>query len=180
MEIGKSKAKAIADATLEIATPKLLILLSILAVFVPSLFMTGVPKAMFLPLSLAVGFAMIASFILSQTFVPVVGNWLMKHHLSEKEMSSPDTFFNRFKNKYTSAGKRIKAGGGSITLLFVLISVGLIMLLYSLIGTELFPKTDTGQAQVRLRLPVGTRLERTEDATRKLLSLVNDIAGRQK
>ncbi len=54
LEMGKSKAKAIADASLEIATPKLLILLSILAVFVPSLFMSGVPKAMFLPLSLAV------------------------------------------------------------------------------------------------------------------------------
>jgi multidrug efflux pump subunit AcrB len=67
LEMGKSKAKAIADASIEIATPKLLILLSILAVFVPALFMSGVPKAMFLPLSLAVGFAMIASFILSQT-----------------------------------------------------------------------------------------------------------------
>ena len=179
LEMGKSKAKAIADASLEIATPKLLILLSILAVFVPSLFMNGVPKAMFLPLSLAVGFAMIASFILSQTFVPVVSNWLMKHHLSDKELTPSNTFFNKLKNKYAGRGQRIKANGGIITLLFVLISVGLIVLLYSLIGTELFPKTDTGQAQVRLRLPVGTRLERTEDATRKLLSLVNDIAGKQ-
>lgn len=64
-EKGKSKARAIIDACKEIALPKFLILLSILAVFVPSLFMSGVPKAMFLPLSLAVGFAMIASFLLS-------------------------------------------------------------------------------------------------------------------
>jgi multidrug efflux pump subunit AcrB len=179
LEMGKSKAKAIADASVEIATPKLLILLSILAVFVPSLFMKGVPKAMFLPLSLAVGFAMIASFLLSQTFVPVVSNWLMKHHLSDREIGSSNSFFNRYKIKYVRAGERIKTSGGIITLLFVLISVGLIVLLYSLTGTELFPKADTGQAQVRLRLPVGTRLERTEDATRKLLSLVNDIAGKQ-
>ncbi len=179
LEMGKSKAKAIADASIEIATPKLLILLSILAVFVPSLFMSGVPKAMFLPLSLAVGFAMIASFILSQTFVPVVSNWLMKHHLSEKEISSSNSFFNRYKEKYARAGQRFKTGGGVITLVFVLVSVGLVVLLYSLTGTELFPKADTGQAQVRLRLPTGTRLERTEDATRKLLSLVNDIAGKQ-
>lgn len=178
LEMGKTKARAIADASREIALPKLLILLSILAVFVPSLFMNGVPKAMFLPLSMAVGFAMIASFLLSQTFVPVVSNWLMKHHLTEKDKTTSDNWFNKLKNKYVHAGERIKAGAGLISLLFVVVSVGLIVLFFSFTGTELFPKTDTGQTQVRLRLPVGTRLERTEDATRKLLAIINDVAGK--
>lgn len=179
MELGKSKARAIADATKEIALPKLLILLSILAVFVPSLFMNGVPKAMFLPLSLAVGFAMIASFLLSQTFVPVLSNWFMKHHLSPKEKTPHNSLFNRFKNRYTTYGNRLQNSGGLLTAVFIAASVGLTILLFSFIGTELFPKTDTGQAQVRLRLPVGTRMERTEDATRKLLGLVNNIAGKE-
>jgi len=178
LEMGKSKARAIADASKEIALPKLLILLSILAVFVPSLFMTGVPKAMFLPLSMAVGFAMIASFILSQTFVPVVSNWIMKHHLTEREKHSSNNFFNRIKAKYIKAGERIK-GGAVFTILFILVSIGSTVLLFSFTGTELFPKTDTGLTQIRLRLPVGSRLERTEDATRKLLAKVNDIAGKE-
>jgi multidrug efflux pump subunit AcrB len=177
MEMGKSKARAIADASKEIALPKLLILVSILAVFVPALFMNGVPQAMFLPLSLAVGFAMIASFLLSQTFVPVMGNWLMKHHLTNRERATGA--FDRFKNKYAHYGSRLKGKGGLLTVLFVVLSVGAVILLFTTIGTELFPKTDTGQTQVRLRLPVGTRLERTEDATRKLLDEVNTIAGKQ-
>ncbi|MBS1567290.1 MAG: efflux RND transporter permease subunit, partial [Bacteroidetes bacterium] len=177
MEMGKGKARAIADASREIAAPKLLILLSILAVFVPSLFMGGVPRAMFLPLSMAVGFAMIASFFLSQTFVPVVSNWMMKKHLNEKDTSP--SFFNAAKTRYNAYARRIRSGKAGIPVLFIVLSIGLVVLLYSLVGTDLFPKTDTGQSQVRLRLPVGTRLERTEDATRKLLSLVNDIAGRQ-
>ncbi len=78
LEMGKSKRKAILDACEEIALPKLLILLSILAVFVPAALMTGVPRSMFLPLSLAVGFAMIASFLLSQSLVPVISNWILK------------------------------------------------------------------------------------------------------
>lgn len=78
LELGKLKARAIWDACREIAVPKLLILLSVLAVFVPALFMAGVPRSMFLPLSMAVGFAMIASFLLSQTLVPVLANQLMK------------------------------------------------------------------------------------------------------
>jgi multidrug efflux pump subunit AcrB len=179
LETGKSKARAIADASREIAPPKLLILLSLLAVFAPSLFMNGVPKAMFLPLSMAVGFAMLASFLLSQTFVPVVSNWMMKNHLNEKEITASDSWFNKLKNKYVRSGEQIKTGAGLVSLLFVVISVGLIVLLFFFTGTELFPKTDTGEAQVRLRMPVGTRLERTEDATRKLLEIINNVAGKE-
>jgi multidrug efflux pump subunit AcrB len=175
METGKRKARAIADACREIAGPKLLILLSILAVFVPAIFMNGVPKAMFMPLSLAVGFAMIASFLLSQTFVPVVSNWLLKDHMEVKQEKG---FYFRLKQQYSSAGQRMQSGFKWITVLFMLVSLGLVLLLFSFTGTELFPQTDSGQTQVRLRLPVGTRFERTEDATRKLLLLADSISGK--
>lgn len=79
-DMGKPKALAIWDACKEIAFPKLLILLCILAVFAPALSMEGIPGSLFLPLSLAIGFSMITSYILSQTFVPVMANWLMKGH----------------------------------------------------------------------------------------------------
>src|SRR5882672_776073 len=120
-EMGESKSKAVIDACNEIALPKFLILLSVLAVFVPSLFMSGVPRAMFLPLSLAVGFAMISSFLLSQTFVPVISNWLMKNYLNEKEKAPSDNLFNRIKNKYVHAGERIKTGSGIISFLFAIV-----------------------------------------------------------
>ncbi|WP_143306591.1 efflux RND transporter permease subunit [Chitinophaga vietnamensis] len=178
MELGKIKARAIADASMEIAGPKLLILLSILAVFVPAMFMNGIPKAMFMPLSLAVGFAMIASFILSQTFVPVVSNWLFKESLQEQERKERG-FFDKIKQRYVSAGERRQSSFRLDTVLFLLVSAGLVVLLFISTGTELFPQTDSGQAQVRLRLPVGTRFERTEDATRKLLSLTDSIVGKQ-
>lgn len=80
LDMGKPKALAIWDACKEIALPKLLILLCILAVFAPAFTMTGIPGALFLPLALAIGFSMIISFLLSQTFVPIMANWLMKDH----------------------------------------------------------------------------------------------------
>ncbi|HVU93666.1 MAG TPA: efflux RND transporter permease subunit [Puia sp.] len=175
-EMGKDKGRAIADACLEIAAPKLLILLSILSVFVPALFMTGVPQAMFLPLSLAVGFAMIASFLLSQTFVPVVSNWLLKHHISERARRT--TGFDKLRDRYLKAGRRFHASYAAFTVLFLAAAILVVAVLFRFTGTQLFPDTDSGQAQVRLRLPVGTRLERTEDATRRLLSLTDSIAGR--
>lgn len=80
LDMGKPKALAIWDACKEIALPKLLILLCILAVFAPAFTMTGIPGSLFLPLALSIGFSMIISFLLSQTFVPVMANWLMKDH----------------------------------------------------------------------------------------------------
>ena len=174
-ESGKERGRAIADACLEIAGPKLLILLAILAVFVPALFMSGVPKAMFLPLSLAVGFAMIASFLLSQTFVPVVSNWLLKNNIGG---AVRHTAFDRMKERYLRAGQRFHNLYALITTIFILVAVGLLVLLFRSTGTELFPDTDSGQTQVRLRLPVGTRLERTEDATHTLLALTDSIVGK--
>ena len=95
LELGKSTAVAIWDACREIAIPKLLILMSILAVFVPSLFMSGVPRSMFLPLSMAVGFAMIASFLLSQTLVPVLSNLFIKKLPVQNSKSHIETFLKK-------------------------------------------------------------------------------------
>src|SRR5580692_3334172 len=78
LEMGKDKKQAILDACSEISFPLLLILMCILAVFAPAVVMTGVPKAMFLPLSLSIAFAMIVSFIAAQTLVPILCNYLLK------------------------------------------------------------------------------------------------------
>ena len=80
LAMGKPKALAIWDACKEIAFPKLLILFCILAVFAPAFTMKGIPGALFFPLALAIAFSMITSYLLSQTFVPVLANWLMKGH----------------------------------------------------------------------------------------------------
>lgn len=82
LDMGKPKSLAIWHACKEIAFPKILILFCILAVFAPAFSMGGIPGSLFLPLALAIGFSMIASYFLSQTFVPVLANWIMKgkHH----------------------------------------------------------------------------------------------------
>ncbi|GAB3693660.1 efflux RND transporter permease subunit [Spirosoma flavus] len=80
MDMGKPKALAIWDACKEIAFSKLLILFCILAVFAPAFTMTGIPGALFLPLALAIGFSMITSYLMAQTLVPVLANWMMKGH----------------------------------------------------------------------------------------------------
>jgi multidrug efflux pump subunit AcrB len=175
IELGKSTSRAIFDASGEIAVPKLLILFSILAVFVPALFMTGIPRSMFMPLSLAVGFAMIASFLLSFTLVPVLSNWVLKKADASKSNDRLQRLKERLSTRLNKAGKQSKWIVPLAISLFLLIAY----FSYHGAGTEIFPKVDAGQMQVRLRMPAGTRIERTEDATKKLLQLIEDTVGKK-
>ena len=85
MDMGKPKALAVWDACKEIAFSKLLILFCILAVFAPAFTMSGIPGSLFLPLALAIAFAMVTSYLMAQTLVPVLANWLMKDHTKKKQ-----------------------------------------------------------------------------------------------
>ncbi|GAA4447195.1 efflux RND transporter permease subunit [Nibrella saemangeumensis] len=172
-EMGQPKSRAIWDASREIAWPKLLILLSILTVFVPALFMSGTPRALFLPLSLAVGFSMIASFFLSQTFVPVAANYLLKDTVSHTGTERFERWQTRFRRSLETQLPRRRW----LVPVYLFVTIGLAVVLYTGLGTDIFPKSNTGQYQLRLRLATGTRIERTEDATHQVLEAVHRIAG---
>jgi len=195
LEMKKPKALAIWDACKEIALPELLILLSILAVFAPAFVMSGIPKSMFLPLSLAVGFAMIASFLLSQTFVPVLSNWLMKHsHTHEHSLAldhqeseaileeplhpQPASGFDAFKVKYNTLLKKIVAQAGTVTVGYLSVTVVVIGLAFYFIGTDILPRGNSHQFQLRIRGKDGTRVERTEETTLKILQLIDKVVGK--
>lgn len=175
LELGKSRARAIWDACQEIVTPKLLILCSVLAVFVPALFMSGVPKSMFMPLSMAVAFAMIASFLLSQTLVPVLSNWMLKTH----PVFDTEGRLARLKRRLSSGIERSDKRAYAVVPVVVLLLLVLSYTGYYNAGSEIFPKIDAGQMQVRLRMATGTRIERTEDATKRVLSLIDSLAGKE-
>jgi multidrug efflux pump subunit AcrB len=177
LERGQTKAKAILYGCREVAGPLLLILLSILSVFTPALFMSGVPKGMFMPLSLAVGFSLIASFFLALTFVPVTANWLLKNEPHRQQTQNKESRFEKFRHRYIHWLERFIKKGKWKSWVYVLCSIGLAAFLFSITGTEIFPKVDAGQAQVRLRMPVGTRLERTEEATQRLLQIADSITN---
>ena len=81
---GAGIARAALDATVETAVLRLLAMLCIVAVFIPAFFMTGAAKALFAPLALAVGFSMLASYLLSSTLVPVLSVWILRGRRQER------------------------------------------------------------------------------------------------
>lgn len=196
LEEGKPKAVAIWDACKEIIFPEFLILLAILAVFAPAFVMSGVPRSMFLPLSLSVGFAMIASFLLSQTLVPVMANWLLKshpeheaptlaldaeeRHMILEEANHPaknPTGFEKFKRRYSAQLEKILNRRGLVVGGYLVGSLALIILCFLVIGTDILPHANSHQFQLRLRIPDGTRVERTELATLNVLDIIKNEVG---
>jgi multidrug efflux pump subunit AcrB len=202
LEMGKPKQLAIWDACMEIAFPKLLILLCILAVFAPAFVMTGVPRAMFLPLSLSIGFAMIVSFLASQTIVPVISNWLLKteryqyhhdklhahaglaldkqeviqasrHMVEDKRHKKEDDFFQRLKIALARRLEKWMPKRKMWVLVYLLIAFSGAVICLFVIGKDLLPKNNVGQLQLRLREPDGTRLEVTERATKAVLEILD-------
>jgi multidrug efflux pump subunit AcrB len=181
-EMGKSKARAIADACHEIALPKLLILLSTLAVLAPAFMMTGVPRGMFLPLSLAVGFAMIPAFLLSQTLVPVLSNWILKNRPTPANVAAqaPPSRFDRIKASLLRQLEREIKYSRLVIAGYFLLVCGLIVLVVNLIGKDILPPANDGQFQLRLRAPEGARLEKTEATLLKAQQILyKTVGGRQ-
>ncbi|MBC8153940.1 MAG: efflux RND transporter permease subunit, partial [Bacteroidetes bacterium] len=146
LEMGKPKKQAIFDACKEVALPLLLILLCILAVFAPSFIMSGVPKAMFLPLSLSIGFAMTVSYFLAQSLVPVLANWLMKEHV-HKPTDKPQKpgFFERVRVGFVGQTDRLLRRNKLIIGLYFVGVLALAGIGFVLIGKDMLPQINSGQ-----------------------------------
>ena len=176
LAMGKTKSKAILDACKEIAFPKLLILLCILAVFAPAFMMTGIPGSLFMPLALAIGFSMIFSFILSQTFVPVLANWLMKNN--ENHTHKEDKF-DGFKNRFVQFLQSIMPKRKPILIASFIIAALSVFLVYNNTGKDVLPTVNSSQFQVRIKAPEGTRIEKTELKIKQVLKELETIIGKE-
>ncbi|WP_126244169.1 efflux RND transporter permease subunit [Chitinophaga rhizosphaerae] len=199
-DMGKPKALAIWDACKEIAFPKLLILFCILAVFAPAFTMKGIPGSLFLPLALAIGFSMITSYFLSQTFVPVMANWIMKaHKKGHVPANENDTWdqkkvlveradfnndgkvsgFEKFRNRFMKLIDRLMPVRKPVVIAYLVIISGIAFWLLSGIGRDVLPRTNGGQFQIRLRAEEGTRMERTEEKTLRAIHTIENVIGKE-
>lgn len=172
-----SIARAVRLGNAETAVPRLLAMLCILAVFIPSFFMEGAARELFVPLALAVGFAMVTSYILSSTFVPVVSVWLLRHYHPDAHARTGWFSFGRFRSVYGWLVGLITRLRWILVPAYVATAGAVIWLVGTQLGTEIFPSVDAGQFQFRLRAPDGTRIERTELLAKQALEIIKKEVG---
>ena len=168
---------AVLEGIRETLTPQLLAMLAILAVFVPSFLMVGVTRSLFVPLSLAVGFAMIASYLLSTTFVPVLYIWLNRRMHRDEEEVSGRTHFDHFRDRYAGWISRLMRRRKALVAGYLVLAAAIILLVGPRLGREIFPHVPQTQFQLRLRAPAGVRIEATEQIALKTLDEIKQLAG---
>jgi multidrug efflux pump subunit AcrB len=172
---GVSRARAVVEACSRTAMARLLSMFCILAVFVPSFFMIGVGRQLFVPLSLAVAFSMIASYLLSSSLVPVFSTWIMRQaHRGEEH----EGVFGRLRASYVRYLQVALRFRGPLAFVYLVSVCGLLYVLLPRMGTELFPDANPQLYRIRLHAPAGTRIEETERVVLKALDVIQNTAGK--
>ncbi len=169
LAMGKSLPRAILDGARQIAVPAFVASLSIGLVFVSLAFLEGPARSLFLPMGLAVGFAVLASYALSRTLVPTMVLFLLR---GERRGEPGVGHFGRLRRGFGAAFGRFEAAyGGALAAALgrrgrVFAGVGLAGLvaagLAPFVGRDFFPLVDAGQIRLHVTAPPGTRLEETE------------------
>ena len=174
MATGLPRALSVTEACRKTAVPRLLSMTAILSVFVPSFFMVGVGQQLFVPLSLAVGFAMIASYLLSTTLVPVLSVWMMRQSTTREEATG---WFVRLRQQYDALVSKLFGFRWAIIASYLIVTTGVLLVIGPRMGTEIFPLVEAGQLQLRIRAKAGTRIERTELIELKALDIIKHEVG---
>jgi multidrug efflux pump subunit AcrB len=173
---GVSRARAVVEACSRTAMARLLSMACVLAVFVPSFFMVGASRQLFVPLSLAVAFSMVASYLLSSTLVPVFSTWLMREAHRGEEHEDLFGRLHGFYERYLGIVLRFR---WPLALAYLVGAAGILYILVPRTGTELFPDANAPLLRVRLRAPAGTRIEETERIVLRALDVIQRDAGQQ-
>jgi multidrug efflux pump subunit AcrB len=177
-EPGIEPARGVLQATQKTVVPRFLSMLAIVAVFVPSFLMTGVTKSLFVPLSLAVAFAMIASFLLSSSLLPVLFLWMHRGSRADQTALRPGGLnFDKVRNFWAARLQRLAPLRWPLVAIYLVLVLAILGVLGPLVGKELFPNVTGHQFRLRFDAPTGTRAEETARLVGSVLDEIQAAAG---
>jgi len=179
---GKDRRTAVLDAAREVAMPIFVSTITTIVVFLPTIFIEGQSKLLFLPLTFTISFSLFASFLVSRTVTPLLCLKMLKPErprdatsrrwrdrfmaVSQAMFDGLDAAYQRMLGWALAHRKTVVLG----VLAVFLGSLGLI----PFVGTEFFPNSDESQFRVFVRAPIGTRVEETEKIVARIEALLRE------
>jgi multidrug efflux pump subunit AcrB len=176
----KPRRLAVLDAAREVAMPIFVSTITTIVVFLPSIFLEGQARLLFIPLTFTISASLFASFLVSRTVTPLMClRWLQPPAAATTGSRNPltrvlgwssrtlerlDGVYQRLLGWTLAHRGRVLAGIGAAAVSAVA--------LIPLIGTEFFPPSDESQFIIRLRAPVGTRVEETERVVARMEEII--------
>ncbi|MFQ5731065.1 MAG: efflux RND transporter permease subunit, partial [Planctomycetaceae bacterium] len=190
--LGKSAIDAARDGAAEVSMPVLAGTVTTLAVFVPIIFLSGMIRYLFEPLSVAATFTIGASYFIGMTVVPAFCARFLRSRFADQNRAvrnggtpaDGDSVQPSLSSEIDTAALtsspfgRLMALAVRASLLVVVVTAGLVtasLLLVPRIGSELFPDVDAGTFEIRLKTKPGTRLEVTESLVAEIEETINDV-----
>jgi multidrug efflux pump subunit AcrB len=146
-------------------------------------FLHGPAKYLFTPLGLAVVFAMLASYAFSRTLTPITIGLLLK---SEKHgAEAGNGFFARAFAKFEFGFENMRTAyteilTGVLKHRFIIPCIAVLILalgstLFFFVGRDFFPLIDGGQIQLHVRVPAGTRIDKTEAIFQQVEDKIREV-----
>src|SRR5882724_870762 len=184
---GTARRTAVLDAAREVAMPIFVSTITTIVVFLPTVFLEGQSRLLFIPLTFTISFSLFASFLVSRTVTPLLCyHWLKGEHEAPRDsgagrgrltaaldrvfawsglvLDRMDALYQRQLN-WALDHRRALIGG-----LLVMLASALVVL--PLVGTEFFPESDESQFLIQVRAPVGTRVEETERIIKRMEDII--------
>jgi multidrug efflux pump subunit AcrB len=183
LAMGKPLVRAILDGAQQIAVPAFVASLSISIVFVSVVFLDGPARYMFLPMGEAVGFSVMASYLLSRTVVPTMVLYLLrseKHGAPNRFHAAFERGFESLRSKYVGLLEVVLQRRRFVAVAFagaLLVAAALV----PFVGRDFFPSVDGGQIRLHVTAPPGTRIEETEKYFTRVEDTLRELVpGREK
>ena len=177
LAMGGDRRSAVLAAAQEVAMPIFVSTITTIVVFFPVVFLTGVARNLFIPLALTIAFALMMSFFVSRTVTPILClKYLDRsgHAMGGSGFGKRLTgWLDRMDEAYARSLRWVLGNRGKVVvgiLAFFVASLGLVRF----VGTEFFPQTDESQFRITFKGPVGTRVEKSEEITRRI---ENSVVG---
>ncbi|HTY76444.1 MAG TPA: efflux RND transporter permease subunit [Candidatus Bathyarchaeia archaeon] len=185
---GTPRRKAVLDAAREVAMPIFVSTITTIVVFLPTVFLEGQSRLLFIPLTFTISFSLFASFLVSRTVTPLLCfHWLRSEHETQAPavtgrasrlkallergfawsgalLDRMDTFYQRQLNWALDHRKMLIAG--------ILVMLASALAVLPLVGSEFFPESDESQFLIQVRAPVGTRVEETERIVARMEGII--------
>src|SRR6266545_1433483 len=184
---GTPRGKAVLDAAREVAMPIFVSTITTIVVFLPTVFLEGQSRLLFIPLTFTISFSLFASFLVSRTVTPLLCyHWLKGEHevrqapggergglkarldkvfaWSGVVLDRMDALYQR-QLSWALDHRKALIGG-------ILVMLGSALAILPLVGTEFFPESDESQFLIQVRAPVGTRVEETERIVKRMEDII--------
>ncbi|GAA4763528.1 multidrug efflux RND transporter permease subunit [Stakelama sediminis] len=187
LQHGLSPIEAAKTSMDEVSAALVAIVLVLCAVFVPTLFLTGLSGAFYQQFAVTIASATVISLVLSLTLSPALAALLLRAHDHRGERHAIIRFVHHAGDRFNRGFERLSEGYGRLTRYLVLRPVRMMLTYGGLIAatvavfwvtpTGFIPAQDQGYFLTVIQLPPGSSLERTDAVMQKVAKRILPIPG---